>query len=104
MDMRRERVMGKPGSDISLLSSKSTNWTIRLNVLIGLMNHYQQYICFHIISTNWTIRLNVLIGLMNHYQQYIIFSHHKHCGGIWNLIQIYLEQKLEIRVLVYHPS
>ena len=31
-------------------------------------------------------------------------SHHRHWGGIWNLIQVYLEQKLAFDVLLHHPS
>ena len=29
-------------------------------------------------------------------------SHQKHCGGSWDLIQVYLEQKLAIEVSFHH--
>ena len=31
-------------------------------------------------------------------------SHHMHCGDIWDLVQIYLEQKLAVDTLLHHPS
>ena len=31
-------------------------------------------------------------------------SHHMYYGGIWNLTQVYLNQKLAIKLVVRHPS
>ena len=43
---------------------------------------------------------SVPIGQTNRSQQYVhIPSHHMHCGGTWNLIQVCLQQKLAIEIL-----
>ena len=62
----------------------------------------------------WRNYLETLSGFTNivirendsgtHYQQYIMSSHHMHCGGIWDLTQVYLGQKLAIELLFQHPS
>ena len=38
-------------------------------------------------STKETARLNVLVRRMNYYQQYNMPSQHMYCGRVWNLIQ-----------------
>ena len=39
-------------------------------------------------STKGTVRLNVPIRLTNRYQQYYMPSQHMYCGRVWNLIQV----------------
>ena len=49
-------------------------------------------------STKGAIRLSVPIRQTNRYQQYICLH------IIWDLTQVYLEQKLVIEVLLHYPS
>ena len=30
--------------------------------------------------------------------------HHMHCGWLWDLDQVYLEQKITTGILLHHPS
>ena len=61
-------------ADINILLSKCTNGVARVNVPIWRTNHYQQY--FHIMCI---------------------------AGGISNLGQVYLENKLAIEYLLNQP-
>ena len=54
-------------------------------------------------STKGSARLNVPIRRTNHYQQYYITSQHAYCGMVWNLIQACDVQSSDYKVYISTP-
>ena len=41
-----------------------------------------------------------MLGLMTHPKEKLLSTVHMHCGGIWDLTQVYLEQKMAVEALL----
>ena len=54
-------------------------------------------------STKESARLNVPIRRTNRYQQYYMPSQHTYCGRVWNLIQAYDVQSSDWKVYISTP-